>query len=376
MIYSNDTFIEAHIADIHFGCIDPRVEYNILVEQFINYLEEMETLDIICIEGDLFDHKFMANADAIVYAAYFVQRLVDIARYKQSTLIMISGTSSHDADQLKIFSPYMNDQTVDVRIINTVQFVYVKGKKILCIPELYSRGSQYYNQFLMNSGWYDACYMHGTFKGSIIGKNESNLDSDREPVFDIYDFGGCLGPIISGHVHVANTYKRDFYYCGSPIRYRYGEEKEKGFIILLHNIRTRKYLIHFEPIYSFRYDTVNLDRLLEQDPQSIIEYINNLKSNGIDHLRVIFTKNIADKIAIIKQFFRMNNEIDIHTDYEQMKINEKLDEIRERDKEFDYLFDENIDCNTKLVNYINQVEGKQIWTLESFEQFLHQIEKI
>ena len=46
-----DTFVEAHIADIHFGAIDPRTQYNILTEQFINYLESMNVLDIVSING-------------------------------------------------------------------------------------------------------------------------------------------------------------------------------------------------------------------------------------------------------------------------------------------------------------------------------------
>ena len=376
MMYSSDVFVEAHIADIHFGSIDPKVTYDILNEQFINYLEDMNVLDIICIEGDLFDHKFMANSDAVVYAAYLVQRLVKICKDKNSTLILISGTSSHDADQLKLFYPYMSDNTVDVRVITTTQFIFVKGKKILCIPELYGKGEEYYDYFLNQSGWYDACYMHGTFKGSIIGKNESDLNSNREPVFDIMDFGGCLGPIISGHVHVQNVYRQDFYYCGSPIRYRYGEEKEKGFYILLHNIKTREYLMHFEPIYSFRYDTVRLDKMLELEPDVIISYINNLSCQGIDHLRVIFTKECPEKIPIIKASFKSNQGVDIETNYEQFVVKQKLEEINKENSQFDYLFDDNLSCNLKMVNYMNQVEGSQIWTLESFENFLHQIEKI
>lgn len=376
MLYSNDVFVEAHIADIHFGAMDSKVMYDILTEQFVNYLESMNTLDIICIEGDLFDHKFMANSDAVVYAVYLVQRLVDICRRKGSTLILITGTGSHDADQLKLFSPYMSDKTVDVRTVFGVEFLFVKGKKILCIPELYGRDESYYDYYLNQCGWYDACYMHGTFKGSIIGKNERNLNTGREPVFDIMDFGGCKGPIISGHVHVANTYRQDFHYCGSPIRYRYGEEKEKGFLILLHNIRTRQYLIHFEPIYSFRYDTVNLDRLLEQDLLYIIDYINNLKSQGIDHLRVIFTKNSPDKITLIKNTYRNNNGVDIETNYEQYLVQEKLETINRENDQFGYLFNDNLSSNLKMVRYMNQIEGKEIWTLDSFEQFLHQIEKI
>ena len=371
-----DTFVEAHIADIHFGAIDPRTQYNILTEQFINYLESMNVLDIVSINGDLFDHKFMANSDAIIYSIYFVQRLIDICRRKNATLILISGTESHDANQLKLFVPYMNDKTVDIRVVTYLQFVYVKGKKILCIPEEYGRGDDYYNEYLINNGGYDACYMHGTFKGSIPMKTERDLSSSREPVFDIMDFGFCKGPIISGHVHVSNTFNNDFYYCGSPIRYSFGEEKEKGFIILMHNIRTRQYLIHYEPIYSFRYDTVNLDNILDQNPSDIIDYINNLVLNGIDKLRVIFTQNAIEKINILKEYYKQKPSVTIKTNFEIMKIQEKLQTLTDNYKKYDYLFDANIPYYNKFVQYVNQQENSDIWTVDSFMSFMKDIEKI
>ena len=61
VIQMQDLFVEAHIADLHFGCIDPLTEYKILNEQFLNYIEQMNVLDIVSINGDIFDHKFMAS---------------------------------------------------------------------------------------------------------------------------------------------------------------------------------------------------------------------------------------------------------------------------------------------------------------------------
>lgn len=371
-----DNFVEAHIADLHFGVIDPNTQYQILNEQFLNYLECMGILDIVSVNGDIFDHKFMANSDAVVYAIYFVQRLVDICRRKRATLILISGTGSHDADQLKLFTPFMSDHTVDVRIVFQTQFLYVKGKKILAIPELYNKGEEYYNQFLVYSGPYDACYMHGTFKGAIIGKNERDLDSNREPVFDIEDFGSCYGPIISGHNHVYSRYKSHFYYCGSPIRWCFGEEQEKGFIVLLHNIKTRKYLVHFEPIKSFRYDTVNLDHMLNSDPSYIVQYIQNLKNQGIDYIRIKFTKNDIEKITLLKTYYRTRSDVKIDTDFEQVKIKQQLEQMNDQYKQYDYLFDKNLSPEEILVQYINQDMKSAYWTVEGFTQFMKDIEKL
>ena len=155
-IDNNKTLVEAHIADLHFGVIEPDKQYKILKEQFLDYLNSMNVLDIVSVNGDIFEHKFMANSDAVVYALYFMNALVDICKRKGATLILISGTGSHDADQLKLFTPYMRDPNVDVRIVFEAQFLYVKGKKILAIPEMYNRGEEYYTKYLMNSGSYDA----------------------------------------------------------------------------------------------------------------------------------------------------------------------------------------------------------------------------
>jgi len=375
-VFNNKAFVEAHIADLHFGVIDIETQYTILNEQFLDYLEQMNILDIVSINGDIFDHKFMASSNVIVYALYFMNRLVDICRRKRATLILITGTGSHDADQLKIFSTYMRDPTVDVRIIFSTQFIYVKGKKILCIPEEYGKGEAYYNSFLFESGPYDACYMHGTFVGAIPGKNERDIDSIREPVFGIEDFALCKGPIISGHVHVHNRYKKDFYYTGSPLRWRFGEEEEKGFIILLHNIYTRQYMIHFEPIQSFRYNTVYLDHLLDQDPRFVIQHIQSLRDSGIDYVRVKFTRNVLDKISIIKSYYRNRSDVKIETDFEQAKIEQQLTDMNNALQQYDYLFDKNLSPIDILVRYINTQEGEEYWTVDSLNEFLHDIEKL
>lgn len=370
-----DMFVEAHISDLHFGVIEPLTEYKILTEQFLNYIDSMNVLDIVSINGDIFDHKLMANSDAIMYTMYFVQNLINICSKKNATLILISGTGSHDAGQLKLFAPLVG-ANCDIRIVLETQFIFVKGKKILCIPEDYNRGEEYYDTFLNKSGYYDSCYMHGTFAGAIFGKNERDLNSNREPVFDIDDFGGCRGPIIAGHVHKNSVYKNHFYYCGSPIRWCFGEEEDKGFLILLHNLRTRQYLVHLEPIHSFRYDTINLDHLLNGDPKAIIDYIMNLKQNGIDYVRVKFTKQDTEKITLIKNYFQNKRDVKIVTDFEKERIKENLRDMDNQYQQYDYLFDKNISTQEKLVQYINQVEGSTIWTVESLATFIDEIKNL
>ena len=46
------------------------------------------------------------------------------------------------------------------------------------------------------------------------------------------------------------------------------------------------------------------------------------------------------------------------------------------DREFDYLFDDNLSSKEKLVQYINQQENSTYWTLDNFEKFVSEIKNL
>src|SRR5699024_6790585 len=118
------------------------------------------------------------------------------------------------------------------------------------------------------------------------------------------------GPIISGHVHTGGCFNSYFYYTGSPLRWKYGEEETKGFLVVLYNLDTREHYTHLEEIKSFRYDTINLDELISSNPDEIIRYINQLQSEGIDNIRIEFTKDIpTDNLNILRNYYRSNGHI-------------------------------------------------------------------
>ena len=96
------TLTEIHISDIHFGVMDPKVQFDILSDQFIAKIAQIK-FDILSIDGDLFDHKFLSNSDAVMYATKFIDILVFLCRNANATLVLLHGTESHDARQLKLF---------------------------------------------------------------------------------------------------------------------------------------------------------------------------------------------------------------------------------------------------------------------------------
>ena len=301
--------VEIHIADIHFGSIDSRKQFEILNDQFLRPISTID-FDILSIDGDIFDKKLLANSDAVMYAMEFVRICTEFCIARQATLIIIAGTESHDAGQLKLFYGYKDDDRLDIRIVERAQFEYAQGLKILCVPEEYGRGEAYYRALLDDV--YDTAFIHGTVVGSVYGASKEDLNSSRYPVFSIDSFAGCRGPIICGHVHKAMCLNGYIYYCSNPIRYRFGEEEEKGYCIVIHDRTTNAHNLTFLPIKSFRYDTISIKALEYTDPNQIIQHLDNLLANGIDNIRIDFS-DINEPAAqkIIEQYYATNQNVAI-----------------------------------------------------------------
>ena len=366
MFVNRGYMVEIHIADIHFGAFNPKTQYKILQEQFISKIIELPKIDIISIDGDLFDHKVMSNSDVVLYASLFIDQLVAICREKNATLILLHGTYSHDYDQLKIFYHYLDDKSVDVRIITQIQFEIVKNCKILCIPELYGIDESVYRNVFFESGWYDEAFIHGTFEGSVYN---NTVGAGR--LLTPNDFIYCKGFAVSGHVHHPGCFSGFYYYTGCPYRWKFGEEEDKGFLIILHDLDTQIHYTHFEKIESFRYDTIYLDDIISKDPKEIIDYINNRKeSEGIDFIkvRIRFPINNGDK-TIINNYYRNNSSTFVEFINEE---DTKLDNtLNDNNEEYSYLFDNSISDLEKFVMYVNNSEGETFITVDQLTKLLN-----
>ena len=348
---------QVHISDIHFGIIDPKTEYDILQDQFINKIRGMP-LDCISIDGDFFDRLFPSNTDAILYANLFFSELVKICkenRYNNinTVLVVIAGTKNHDADQMKLFYPYLDDKELDLRIVEKIQFEWINGCRVLCIPELYNVSKESYIEVLWKSGSYDMVFMHGSIEGGIYDNKMG-----QAKVFQPNDFGFCLGPVIAGHVHTGPSLHGFCYYNGSPIRWNFGEEEPKGFQIVLYDMDSRYYYIHKEIITSFKYDTLSIDDILLSDPQSIIKYINEKRENeGIDHIRLKCTSTVdnQDTINILKEYYRLDKGV-------KFQINKKSSSVINDTQsslynQYDYLFNRSMSPYDILAKFINESQS-------------------
>lgn len=358
---------EVHISDLHFGTVNPKTEFDILYEQFIMKIMRMPRIDIISVNGDLFDHKLLSNSDSVLYATLFVDELCKVARQYNATLILIDGTPSHECGQLKLFYHYLNDPTLDIRIVTNIQYVYTHGATILCIPELHGVDESIYQNYLYQN-YCDQVFGHMTYNGAVFG---NNVGTGR--LFNIEDFLRCRGPIISGHVHKPGCFDKHFYYCGSPLRYKFGEEEPKGFLIVIMDLDNQRYYTSFEEITSFRYDTIELDDIISNDPKKVIDYINDLKVNqGIDHLKIKF-KYIIDGSSktIISNYYRNRNDIKLEFfDVEEEAAKKLEQEQQEQATKYSFITDNKLSDYDKFVKYVNIQEGYDFITVDTLKEIL------
>lgn len=368
--------MQAHISDLHFGKIDPKVEFNILKEQFIDRIKDLP-LDCISIDGDFFDRLFMSNTDTTLYANLFFKELYNVCKNNarrgiHTVLILILGTKNHDADQLRLFYPYLEDKEVDLRIVETIQFQYINGCRVLCIPELYNVTDDEYSKVLYESGAYDMVFMHGSIEGAIY---DNKMGESK--IFSPSDFSCCMGPVVAGHVHTGPAVHGFCYYNGSPIRWNFGEEETKGFQLVLYDMDTRYYYIHKEPVHSFRYDTISIDDIIMTDPQKVISYINDLREKeGIDYIRLKCVSNYdtQDALNIIKEYYRTDKTVKFKFDKEMSPDEKSFDQqtVEMYDK-YSYLFDKSMSTYEIFARFINDNQSDIIITADDIIDALKEI---
>lgn len=368
------TLIEVHLADLHFGAFDPKLQYQILMEQVYTKILSLPKVDIISIDGDIWNNKVMSNSDASMYACKFVDALVYVSKLKNATLILLSGTYSHDFDQLKLFYHYMDRNELegtDIRVITNIQFEYIKGARILMIPELNGVSEEVYQKFFNQSGWYDEAFVHGTFEGSVYG----NMVSGNSRLLTAKDFLYCKGFAISGHVHKSGCFQGFYYYCGCPYRWKFGEEEAKGFLIVAHDLDTQIHYVEFEEISSYRYDTIYVDELFSNDPKVICDYINNKRtSEGIDYIKVRFRVPIPGRDKTVINSYYRNNPT---TFVEFMNV-EEINQSKQQEEAFastkySYLIDNSISDLERFVRYVNENEGEGFISVKQLSELLENI---
>jgi len=162
------------------------------------------------------------------------------------------------------------------------------------------------------------------------------------------------------------------YYCSNPIRYKFGEEEDKGFCIVLHDRVNGYHNLQFMPIESFRYDTIDIRTLEYSDPNSVIQHLDNLLINGIDNIRIDFSElNEPACQKIIEQYYSTNPAVSIKRFVEKNSPSvNTTEEIENKYSDLDFLLDPTLDEYSKFVQFINHNMGNQYITVERLKSVL------
>ena len=159
------------IADIHIGS-RPNIKdyYEKELVKFIDFIIE-KNVDIVIVAGDLFDKRIIKDSIFDVYANLFVNKLTNLKK----EVIFLKGTLSHDYNQLDSYLYLQNENRL--KIINTVQELFVSGIDFLFIPEEYeSNKYEYYKDTIYSNKKYDFAVGHGmfTFAGGYATETGKN----------------------------------------------------------------------------------------------------------------------------------------------------------------------------------------------------------
>lgn len=250
----------ASFGDVHLGNPNTPTEYTIRsLYQYINE-DLIRELDMLIIEGDLFD-RLLSNDDDNVYRIHAWATVLMTWCAKHDTLLrIVKGTPSHDWDQCKYFVEQQRNAgiPVDLHYARTLSIEYIERFDIhvLYVPDkCLPHTDDIYREtrlLLAKHGLkeVDFAIMHGAFKYQLPDIVEEPTHTEQA-YLDIVKYF-----IFIGHVHQSSQYER-ILAAGSFDRHCHGDEGHKGFYdvsVCEDGTHRITFMVNHK---AKRYDTVN-----------------------------------------------------------------------------------------------------------------------
>lgn len=362
------------IADIHFGALPIDNLYNEL-QLFLEYIEN-KAIDFIIILGDWFDRKLNMNSKDAKYSTLFFERICQIAINNNIKIRIIQGTESHDNNQLEILEILAKNKQIDFKVFYEVsEEELFPDFNVLYVPEEYITSfDEKYGQYIDRT--YDMIFGHGVIQevkfAAYLQQSEKTMK--RAPIFKSNMLiNMCYGPIFFGHVHTRDIFHDRVHYVGSFSRWMFGEEEDKGFYYVKYDTKSKEYETKFIINENAkRYDTIEIyDKetgFYNMNKEDQIKFILDLLSSiDYDNLRLQFyipddyseynflismISESFGKYKNVKLDFKVNSKIKSRKEVEE-KINLLLDR-------YGFIFDNKIDCYTKIRQFILEKYNKDI----------------
>lgn len=220
--------------DVHLG--HPQTKADEIVPKLYRLLPDNEAtrkLDIIVIEGDLFDQILLYNSEYLAIIKTWMIWLLTKCKKYDITLYVLEGTPSHDMRQPKHFVTYNEAYGInaDLHYIDRLHLERSErfGISILFLPDewdsplenCYTSAKRLLNDHGLEKA--DFAVMHGSFDHQLppnLGIPVHNGDL-WQSIVEYY--------IFVGHVHFYSQ-KGKIIASGSFDRLKHGEEKPKGYV--------------------------------------------------------------------------------------------------------------------------------------------------
>lgn len=363
-----NNFNVLNIADIHFGKKNDKKLFETLNENFLkkipSIIKENDHLDMVVIEGDLFDRVIKMTEISANYVLKFVTELCELSKKYNFYLRIVNGTKSHDNNQLNNFSHleikyplFKIFRTVDTEIIEKM----INGDEcvewsILYLPEEYPEDyKSYYKSFFKKKDGYDFIFGHGMMDFvAFTGNDEIKSKIKRNEAVHSVDTLDkiCNYCTVFGHIHDKQNYKDEnkFMYVGSFERFTFADQEPKGFLLTSADLEGNLKVKFYENPDASTYKIIDIEDYDFETTEEKIQFIESEKKK-YDYIKVIIDKEEENK-DLLKSVLASDIKVETHN-----KLPEEV-----ADSRFDFLIKKELPIDKSIAKYIELTTGEKITT--------------
>lgn len=371
----NKNFNILHIADIHFGKKNDQKLYNDLKKNFLNeipnIINEYNHLNMIVIEGDLFDRVIKMTEPSSNYVLKFITELCELSIEYNFYIRLIQGTKSHDNNQLNNFN-HLEIKYPLFKMYKTVneEKIIINNKEfhILYLPESYPEDySKYYKDYFDKN--YDMIFGHGMIDFvAFTGNEDINKKIKRnESVHSVDKLSSiCKYFCIFGHIHDFKNYKNEdkIMYVGSFERFSFADQEDKGFLLTRIDVENEETeVIFYENENASKYKIIDISDYDLKTTEEKLKFIEGEK-NKYDYLKVIIDKD-EDNKDLLKGVLASDVKIESHN-----KLPEEI-----ADDRFNFLIKKELPIDKSIAKYIEITTGNKI-SIESINKLLSKTDNV
>ena len=370
------------ISDIHWGVTTPDIQERSL-EFIFTFLNKFgDKIDLLVIAGDYWESKLSLNSREAIKGIKWFHKLYDLCVEKMIMIRMFQGTMDHDNDQLEVFKPMTGDIQDIEKSDDFYQIFLDKGRDpkpffdifmtttveetlpdLLCCycPDETIRTDEYEVKYINEIlELKDIGFFHGSFDvvyGDLLESKPEMLEKNN--VIYRYNMWSpqIKGPMISGHWHDGKSYD-ELYYIGSPFRWKFNEDEDKGFMFIQYNTEDSSYFtkkiinplaanyITYE-IYSNTIENKDDYKNIILDINMILdEIVENSLTPDLDKMRILFyvvdekSENEVFLSSLRQSILNHKNcKLTIKNRLKEKKKKQKEQEVKEERQAVNYIFD-------------------------------------